>query len=383
MKVIIVGAGPTGLFTCDQLLRNSKDIEVKLFDRMNSPGNKFLIAGKSGLNLTHSSEMDKFISNYFNNKDLFKSLLEDFSNGDLVDWAHELGVETFVGSSGRVFPKTFKAARFLKLWLDRLKSYDNFTFYSGSEVESVSNQSISINGEELFFDKLVLALGGASWKNTGSNGEWVNFLKDLNVKVNDFKSLNCGFNTAFSFDFVPLKYVKVSYENNSILGDVMLTKYGIEGSPIYYLSHFLNDKHKPSILIDLVPDHDLDFVNSKLSTKKSMSTKLKSFLDENKVLFLKKITTKDEFHSIDYMSKILKNISLQLDSARDIDEAISTSGGVCLSELSNGLFLKNYNNIYLGGEMLDWDAPTGGFLLQGCFSQGFRIAKSILNKKGQ
>jgi uncharacterized flavoprotein (TIGR03862 family) len=377
--VIIVGAGPTGLFVADQLLKSNSDVEVKLFDQMASAGNKLLVAGKSGLNLTHAKSNDEFSDNYFEDKKIFTKWLTQFNNEDLTDWVGELGIETFVGSSGRVFPVEFKAAYMLKLWMDRLKSHTNFKFYPKSNFTQITNSSVTINDEEISYSRLVLALGGGSWKKTGSDGKWTSILSDFGVSVKSFKSLNCGFNANISFEYMPVKYCDVSFDGNSIKGDLMFTPYGIEGSPVYYLSHFLIKKEKPVIKIDLCPDISLREVQHKIENKKSMSSKLKSFLSYEAIELIKATTTKEEFHSKEFMACAIKGLEIELLSPRDIDEVISTNGGVCMSEINDELQLKTNSNVYIGGEMLNWDAPTGGYLLQACFSQAYQIAKSILS----
>lgn len=387
MKVVIVGAGPTGLFIADQLIRNPQ-IQVELYDRKSSIGNKFLIAGKSGLNITHSQLPEHFTKNYFNEEVRFKKYFEHFNNIDLIDWLNELGVETFVGSSGRVFPKEFKAAMILKKWKERLTSYENFQFFPNSHLEKVSPNSFFINGKEIAFDKGILALGGGSWPTTGSTGNWVELLTNLDIKVQTLKSLNSGFNVNWPKGFlsrderIPLKYIKASWNDKSIKGDLMLTEWGIEGSPVYYLSHFIQqDDCDGKLNLDLKPDLTREEVLRKLSGKKSTGSKLKTFLDENSIKLLKAITSKEEFLDPNTLIQKIKCFPLDLESARPIEEAISTSGGVCFSELNTDLSFKKYPNLLVGGEMLNWDAPTGGYLLQGCFSQGYIIAKSILNNR--
>jgi uncharacterized flavoprotein (TIGR03862 family) len=376
--IVIVGAGPTGLFVADQLLNSGRDLEVKLYDQMSSAGNKLLVAGKSGLNLTHSKSIDEFSDNYFENKEIFSRWLEQFDNEDLTNWVADLGIETFVGSSGRVFPVEFKAAYMLKLWMDRLKSFPNFSFHPRSKFTQLSDSEITINDKNIAFTKLVLALGGGSWKKTGSDGQWIDVLAKFGLKVKPLKPLNCGFNAKLSFEYMPVKYCKVSYGENSIKGDLMFTPYGLEGSPIYYLSHFLIKDKRPVIEIDLCPDLCKREVAHKIESKKSMSSKLKSFLSYEAIELIKATTSKDEFHSKEFMARAIKALKIELTGPRDIDEAISTNGGVCLTETTDDLCLKSNRNIYIGGEMLDWDAPTGGYLLQGCFSQAFQISKSIL-----
>ena len=377
-RIVIVGAGPTGLFVAENLLNSKEDLEVVLCDRMRSVGNKFLVAGKSGLNITHSESIEKFSEKYFQNQVQFKKWFESFDNKDLIQWVNSLGVETFIGSSGRVFPKTFKAAQLIKVWMDKLNSDERFSFVSQVELKDFNEREVIFEDRFVSYDKLVFALGGASWKKTGSNGEWQNLFLQKGIKVKPFKALNCGFNTDFPFDYKPIKYCSVSYKNKAIKGDLMLTPYGIEGSPIYYLSHYLIQDKKPQIEIDLLPDLSYESIVKKLSSKKSMNSKLKQILSVEAIELLKRLTTKEEYQSVDLITKRIKKLPLVLNSSRVIDEAISTHGGVDFSELNSDFSLKKYSQVYVGGEMLDWDAPTGGYLLQGCFTQAFIISQNLL-----
>lgn len=376
-NIIIVGAGPTGLFVADQLLQSSSDFKVTLFDQNHSTGNKLLVAGKSGLNLTHAKTIEDFSDNYFEHKQIFMQWLEAFDNTNLTDWLGDLGINTFVGSSGRVFPEEFKAAYMLKLWMNRLNRYENFEFIGNSKLTKVCQSTIYINDKEVAFDKLVLALGGASWSKTGSDGKWTTLLSKLNISINQFKPLNCGFNTDLSFEYMPLKYCEVTFEDSQIKGDLMFTPYGVEGSPIYYLSHYLIGHEKPTLYIDLVPDISLREVKHKLEGKRSTASKLKSFLSLEALELLKSLTTKEQFLNREVISHLVKRLPLVLLSPRGIEEAISVSGGIDMDEINPDLSLKKCPKIFVGGEMLDWDAPTGGYLLQACFSQAFAIANAI------
>jgi uncharacterized flavoprotein (TIGR03862 family) len=393
IKVVIVGAGPCGLFTAFQLLKNPKII-VELYDKQKSAGNKFLVAGKSGLNLTHSGTIDEFCQNYYGDSNAFSKWLNQFNNDDLVKWANELGVETFVGSSGRVFPKEFKAAQMLKLWTEELKKSKNFSFFPNSSIQHISenSNSVTINEAVVDYDQLVLALGGGSWAKTGSDGVWSSLFKALKVQIDPFYSMNCGFNVNWSetfmkeFEILPIKYISIKHGDNQIKGDAMLTPWGIEGTPIYSLTHSIqnqlleNPDVKPVVFIDLKPDLDRKQLAMKLKGKKSISTKLKSVLSEGSILLLRELTTKEEYLNEDVLIDRIKKLPMSLEGTRPIDEAISTGGGVNMKEISKKLSLIKYPNIYIGGEMLAWNAPTGGYLLQGCFTQGFVIADSISKK---
>jgi uncharacterized flavoprotein (TIGR03862 family) len=392
-KVVIIGAGPCGLFTALELLKNP-DIKVELYDKQRSAGNKLLIAGKSGLNLTHSETIETLSQKYYEHSEVFLKWLNEFSNQDLIQWANQIGVETFIGSSGRVFPLQFKAAQMLKIWMDSLKKSENFGFFPNSTLNFIdpAKKTVLVNDEEIEFDELVLALGGGSWSKTGSDGMWIETLKKINIRVQDFYSLNCGFNTKWSqsfsnrFEIMPVKYINVRHGETQIKGDIMLTPWGVEGTPIYSLSHSIqkeileNGTDHLEIYIDLKPDLNLEQISEKLKGKKSISTKLKALLSGQAILLLRELTSKEDYLDEKIIASKIKNLKLKLTGPRPIEEAISTGGGVYMNEVTNSLSLKNYSNIFVGGEMLSWGAPTGGYLLQGCFTQGYIIAKSIRDK---
>ena len=393
IKVVIVGAGPCGLFTAIELLKKS-EIQVELYDQQKSAGNKFLVAGKSGLNLTHSEQKETLSERYYEHSKLFLKWLNEFNNQDLVQWANELGVETFIGSSGRVFPENFKAAQMLKLWMDELKKSKNFSFHPNSILQDIDpiKKTVLINDEQVQYDHLVMALGGGSWTKTGSDGLWTEMFKKLNINIKEFYSMNCGFNTEWSesfqkqFEIMPLKYIKVRHGDIEIKGDLMLTPWGLEGTPIYSLSHSLQKQFlkEPSreveIYIDLKPDLSLGQVEAKLRGKKSISTKLNAILSKEAILFLREQTSREDYLDEKIIANKLKHLTLKLVGPRSIEEAISTGGGVEMNEITDSLSLKKYSDFYVGGEMLSWVAPTGGYLLQACFTQGYVIAKSINNK---
>lgn len=384
--VIIVGAGPCGLFVATNLVKN-KNLKIILYDQMSGAGKKFLIAGKSGLNLTHSEESSKFTDKYFDHKDLFDEWFLQFNNADLVKWVNELGIDTFVGTSGRVFPKDFKAAKMLKIWMDGLKENTNFEFYPNSKCNGFDSDSVIINSQSISYDHLVFAMGGKSWSKTGSDGIWSNYFEQNGIELDPFYQLNCGFNIDWNSGFfdemelLPIKYIELSYGDHKIRGDIMLTKWGVEGSPVYYLSHsIITTEQSQKLYIDFKPDLSIDEIEKKLTGKKSNSTKLKQILSVEAQVLIKELTTKEEFLNPRLLAEKIKKVILPINSPRPIEEAISTGGGVSMKEVNSHLELSKIPNVYIGGEMLAWGAPTGGYLLQGCFTQGFIIAKSISNK---
>lgn len=389
----IIGAGPSGLFCADLLLKAG--YKVNLYDQMSGVGKKFLIAGNGGLNLTHSEGIESFSSRYGENNELFKKLLSEFSNDDLRKWCSELGVETFIGSSGRVFPTKMKAAELLFNWLKRLKNSSNFSLNLKTKWLGFGE-----NGDLLFYqDKeivverslTIFALGGASWKKTGSDGTWSDHFLKNDISLKPFSAMNCGFECDWSnffkdsFETFPVKNISVSIGNFSSRGEVMLTQYGIEGGAIYAISREIQNALMVGhceVKLDLFPDLSSDDIAKKLlgpRGKNSISNHLRKALkiNSNVNTLIKECVDKDTYTDLSELSKNLKQLKIKIYRSRPIDEAISTSGGVLLSEVDVDFKLIKQNDLYITGEMLDWDAPTGGYLLQGCFSISNRIVQAI------
>lgn len=397
-KITIVGAGPAGLF-CSYLLLK-KGFRVDLYDHSSGPAKKFIVAGSGGLNLTHSEDLSTFASRYGKNEEFFRELLSEFSPTDLREWCAELGIDTFVGSSGRIFPKSFKAAEILSKWLDNLKSNKNFSIYLKHKLIEFSHDKILIfskdndqEGEVIVqAHTVILALGGASWKKTGSDGLWSETLKPLGIKLQSFLPMNCGFERQWSdffkkeVDHSYLKNIELRFEDRSVRGELMLTPYGIEGGAIYALSNHIRDeliaKGTARVTIDLKPDLSVQSIVDKLAKrakKVTRSNHLRKVLnfDKKHFILLKEILPSPDFEDDEVLAKNIKNLDIELTGIRAIDEAISISGGVCFSELTEFLELRRIPNIYFAGEMLDFEAGTGGYLLQGCFSTGQRVVRGI------
>lgn len=397
-SVNIVGAGPSGLFCAYILIKNG--FSVELFDQMSGVAKKFLVAGNGGLNLTHSEELEKFSSRYFENSERFAKLISEFSPTDLRSWCEELGVETFIGSSGRVFPKKLKAADMLSRWLKILKKSDRFNLNLKHKLIDCSKEGELLfetpeGQKKLSSEIAILGLGGGSWKKTGSDGLWVNYLKNLDLDINEFSSMNCGFTIDWSskfkegFEDEHLKNIKVFFEDREVAGEVMLTGYGIEGGAIYahssYIQRCLNKGEESTIYIDLKPQLSVSEILEKLKKprkKNSLSNHLRKVLNLSKIsiVLLREVLSKDEFNSMDTLAGTIKSLPLKLLEARPIDEAISTRGGVKFVNVNDDLLVKDTNEIYLIGEMLDWEAPTGGYLLQGCFSMAYHVSNRIVAK---
>jgi len=387
MKVVLVGGGPANLFLATKLLESNHTVE--LYEKTTGVGKKFLVAGKSGLNITHSESIELMSEKYFDKKNLFLSLFKDFSNLDLISWLESIGVKTFRGSSKRVFPETIKASEILILWLENLKSHSNFKLLTKHELTNIEINHIEFNNSvEVKFDKVVYALGGSSWARTGSDGSWTKLFEKFDIKTILFKPMNCGFNIDWSenfkitFDRSFLKNINLSMDYESIRGELMITPYGIEGTPIYSLSREIRSKLEMNenvyVYIDLKPDLNQDEINLKFKNKKSkesMSNFLRKSLslDKLSIALLKEFTTKDKYSNS--IVQLIKKCPIRINSTRDIEQAISTSGGICMDEIDDNFMLKKLHNHYAIGEMLDWDTITGGYLLQACFSMAYRVSK--------
>jgi len=380
MKIVVVGAGASGLFVSLELLKLG--FEVQLFEKESAIAKKLLIAGKSGLNITNNSDRSSFSKFYYKDHIFFQKLLDEFSNDDLREYLNQLGIETFVGTSQRVFPKTFKAAQLVKLIKIKLTSYKSFKLISNSTLQKIEKDRILINQEWVTFDRVIYCLGGASWKHLGSDGMWPDLFNDFNLQINPFRALNCGFEVDWSDLLIKnkaLKNIKLSYLDQSFSGDIMITDYGIESGPVYMLSHyFQNDlKNNEYIIckINFVPDLNREQIKEKLTKRKPKET-LSKFLTRVFKFDAMKLSLFNELKE-DELENSLTNGKINILRARPIDEAISVSGGICMNEITSSFELKKIENHYVLGEMLDWSAPTGGFLLQACFSMAYQCAHSM------
>lgn len=391
-KVVIIGGGPAGLFSAYLLL--SRGFKVEVYDHSSGFAKKFLVAGNGGLNLTHSEELDNFSKKYNPHEALFRELISEFTPNDLRDFCTKLGVETFIGSSGRVFPKKLNAAEILLSWVQRLKDDKNFSHYlnhgftsfKGAQKIEVSHLEKSIEVEADFF---IFAMGGASWSKTGSDGSWAKSFIDNGIALAPFLPMNCGFERAWSkffvekIDYTALKNISLSFNQRQVRGEAMLTPFGIEGGGVYALSKELRNellkKGSCELSIDLKPDLTVHEINEKLKAqpaKASLSNTIRKALGFPAEVFI----LLKELHpdlKKENVAEVVKNLKISFNGIRPIDEAISTSGGVLFSELTEFFELKKRPLNYVVGEMLDFDAPTGGYLLQGCFSTAARAVKGI------
>jgi uncharacterized flavoprotein (TIGR03862 family) len=391
----IIGAGPAGLMAAEVLAHAGKRVHV--FDAMPSVGRKFLLAGLGGLNLTHSEAQAQFVMRYGAAQSVLEPLLERFGAQQLRDWAHGLGVETFVGSSKRVFPKEMKAAPLLRRWLARLRGL-GVQFHSRHRwLGWHANGNLHFHHQELgqlviAARSTVLALGGASWQRLGSDGAWVPLLEAQGVPVTALKPANCGFDVAQGwsehlrgrFAGHPIKPVALTMPTGpqtqfSQRGEFVLTQHGLEGSLIYAASAWIRDAidatGHATIFLDLLPDLSLEKIEYQLQLPRgaaSFANHLRGRLGLTgvKAALLYELLDKQTLANPQRLAPLLKAFPVTLTKARPIDEAISTAGGVCFEALNVDLMLKARPGVFCAGEMLDWEAPTGGYLLTACMSTG-------------
>ena len=386
----IVGGGPAGLMAAEVLA--SAGVAVDLYDAMPSVGRKFLQAGVGGLNLTHSEPEDAFRAHYGAGRPLVSPWLDAFGATALRSWAEVLGVQTFVGSSGRVFPKEMKAAPLLRTWLKRLRGA-GVTFHLRHRWRGWDDHVLSFQtphgAVQAQPDVTVLALGGGSWARLGSDAAWVPLLQARGIHVSPLKPTNCGFETRWSEHFrarfagAPVKPVTAWWEDGMpVQGEFVITEQGVEGGLIYALSVPLRDaiekQGKTTLHLDLAPNRDLPRLLQDLRKPRrgqSMANHLRkqAGIEGVKAGLLREILGKDLPDDPVLLAEAIKDLPLDLHGTRPIDEAISTAGGIAALELDERLMLKRLPGVFCAGEMLDWEAPTGGYLLTACFASG-RVA---------
>jgi len=395
MKTItIIGGGPSALLLASFI--DESKYKVTIYEKNKTVGRKFLVAGDGGFNLTHAESIDEMIKRYTPDTFLKKALL-DFSSTDLTNWLNKIGVPTFIGSSKRVYPdKDIKPIEVLNKILEVLEN-------KGVEIKCNKNWMGWTADNELSFeddsavksDYVVFALGGGSWKITGSDGTWIELLGESGVAIKPFQSSNCAYQVnwdeKFSAKFAgsPLKNIAIKCGDKSQKGEVVITKFGLEGNAIYALSPEIrtdiNSKKTSDIFIDLKPSLSEEIIRTKITasklTKMTDILKVDLKLSSVQIALIKKFVSKDDFMAIDKLSNQIKNLKIELVGLESLDKAISTVGGVDLNSVDENFELTTIKNYYCIGEMLDWDAPTGGYLLQGCFSMGVNLANYLNNIK--
>lgn len=410
-RVAVVGGGPAGLMAAEVLAAGG--LSVDLFDAMPSVGRKFLLAGKGGLNLTHGEPFERFVERYGARRAELEPLLAAFGPAELRAWAQGLGISTFVGSSGRVFPADLKAAPLLRAWLHRLRASGvrlhmrhRWLGWAADEATSTRLRFATPQGELLVAaDAVVLALGGASWSRLGSDGAWVGPLAARGVSIAPLQPSNCGFHVArpaadgtlvagwtehfrTRFAGAPLKNVALSLADADGAaakqsGEFVVTESGVEGSLVYALSGPARERiardGRATLRLDLLPAHDAEHVRAEVARprgSRSLGTHLKSRLGLSgvKAALLYELLPRPVIEDAAQLATAIKALPLTLAQPRPIDEAISTAGGIRFEALRPGLMLDALPGVFCAGEMLDWEAPTGGYLLTACFASGVAAA---------
>ncbi len=387
LTAAVIGGGPAGLMAAEQLSQGG--VAVTVYDAMRSVGRKFLLAGRGGLNLTHSEPLESFLSRYGASRSHIEPLLATFGPDALRTWVHDLGIETFVGSSGRVFPSTMKASPLLRAWLHRLR-VAGVTFHRQHRwlgwADNGALRFATPDGEkQVIADAVILALGGGSWPKLGSDGGWVPLLQARGVEIAPLRPANCGFDVGWSDHFrekfagAPVKTAVLHFHNFQQQGEFIITETGVEGSLIYAASALLRDEiaanGRATFHLDLAPDKSEADLRQRLAKprgSRSMSSHLQSrvHLKGVKVGLLREFVPPANFADPARLAAAIKALPITLTAPRPLAEAISSAGGVTFAALDQTLMLHDLPGVFCAGEMLDWEAPTGGYLLTACFASG-------------
>lgn len=373
-------------------------VHVDVYDAMPSVGRKFLMAGKGGMNITHNEPLDDFLSRYGAHRIDIEPLLRAFSPDALREWIHGLGIETFVGASGRVFPASMKAAPLLRAWLHRLRE-NGVRFHvrhrwHGFDHRGTLRFDTPAGERQVSADAVVLAMGGASWPQLGADGAWLPLLAQHNIAIAPLRPANCGFEVAWGTHFrehfagAPLKSVAATFGAVRIPGECIITAHGIEGGLIYTHSAALRDEIEANghaiLHLDLLPDWPDARVRHEVQHprgSRSLSSHLQSRLGLKgvKANLLREALNGEQMHNPALLAQTIKALPLRLIAPRPLSEAISTAGGVKFAALDRNLMLQQMPGVFCAGEMLDWEAPTGGYLLTACFASGRAAAKGVLD----
>jgi uncharacterized flavoprotein (TIGR03862 family) len=376
MTALVIGGGPAGLMAADALAVAGR--RVILADAKPSVGRKFLMAGRSGLNITKSEKLDKFLENFDPNVDALHDILSAFDPDEVQKWANALGQETFVGSSGRVFPKAMKASPLLRAWLAQLgtKSVEVRTRWQWIGWDEAFHFDTPNGPEQIKPDVTVLALGGASWSRLGSDGQWARLMQNHEIPFVPFAPANAGLSVDWSSHMhrhfgEPVKAVALSCGDTRSRGEFVVSHKGLEGSGIYAMSQALRQGH--TLQLDLMPDWSIGKINERLATPRGKTT-VANHLRKTLRLDPVKIALLMEFGrplpDTPALSALIKSLPIKHQGFRPIDEAISTAGGISWDSVDANLMLKNAPGVFVAGEMLDWEAPTGGYLITGCLATG-------------
>lgn len=392
-KIAIVGGGPAGLMAAEWL--SERDYAVTVFEAMPTIGRKFLLAGKSGLNITHGEAYEQFVARFGDASPRLRSALDAFGPDDIRRWAAGLGTETFVGTSGRVFPTVMKASPLLRAWRHRLESRGvrlfvrhRWTGFAGSALVFATPEGQMV----VESDAVLLALGGASWPRLGSDGSWVAGLRDKGVEVADLQPANCGFDVDWSAGFgdrlagEPVKSVVATSAAGALQGEFVITRHGVEGSLVYAHAACLRDRIASDghavLELDLMPGRPLERLIRDIERqdgKASLSNRLRkgAGLDKTKTALVREYADAAVRGDPARLAALVKALPLRLQRPRPIAEAISSAGGIAWSSLDDRYMLAELPGVFAAGEMIDWEAPTGGYLLSACLATGRAAASGI------
>ena len=395
--IAIIGGGPAGLIAAQRLAEAGRRVTV--YDRMPTVGRKFLMAGRGGLNLTHSEPLDRFVTRYGTAQGWLEPLVRAFAPDDLRAWSQDLGVPTFVGSSGRVFPESLKASPLLRAWLGRLAQLGVEIRTRHDWIGLAAGDRPLLRGPEGEFearaDATVLALGGASWPRLGGDGGWVSILAERGVEIAPLRPANAGVEIAWSphlrdrFAGTPLKRIALTFAGHTVRGEAVIAATGLEGGAVYALGAALREavtRNGGAVLtLDLRPDMSAADIADRLSrtgSGDSAPNRLRRALSLTGPAYplLREGFAVEALATPEALAAAIKAIPLRVTGLRPLDRAISTAGGIRLDALAEGLELTALPGVFACGEMLDWEAPTGGYLLQGCFATGVAAARGVLGQ---
>ncbi len=390
-SIAVIGGGASALFFAAAI--DSSKFSVTIYEKNKSLGRKFLVAGDGGFNLTHSEPIEKMTARYTPSHFLKEALVE-FDNVHFQNWLNDIGIPTFIGSSKRIFPERgIKPIDVLNTILQRIKENEVEIKFEKTWIGWRNNQLLFNDNDEVNADIVVFALGGASWKVTGSDGSWLRLFETKGITTLPFQASNCAYKVDWSEDFIhpfegsPLKNISASCMGKTQKGELVITRFGLEGNAIYALSPCIRKELKENksvvVFLDLKPTISQEKLQEILkgSTKnrtKTLRDKIK--LSKAQLALLKSKMNKEEFLSDDILVQRIKQLPLEIMNTASMDEAISTVGGIPLSEVNDSYELQKLSNHFCIGEMLDYDAPTGGYLLQSCFSMGKKLAHYLSQK---
>lgn len=386
-SILIIGGGPAGLRAAE--VARTQGAKVILCDSQRSVGRKFLLAGRGGLNLTHGEPVENFPARYVDEPERWRDLLREFSPEDLRAWAAELGVETYVGTSGRVFPRGQKAAGLLRSWLRRLRA-SGVEFRVGARFVDLQKEPDGWRAEFQTGNKtfslpahaIVLALGGVSRPETGSDGAWPIILARHGVDIAPWVPVNCGWEVEWPPELLaraeglPLKNLVVRAGCESVAGELLITRQGLEGGSIYQLGRALRSMKKPGLEIDFKPQLSVEALQKRSAGMTRARAWYRAWKMSAAAIALLETMYPEDCDNRERLIARVKNFVMPLRAPRPIGEAISSGGGVRWRELDQNLMLQKLPGIFVAGEMIDWEAPTGGYLLQGCFATGTRAGRA-------